>query len=67
MKWMLILIVTINPNWDGRGGSSVTVQQVPFITQQACERALQQARQIDGKEHNGTNTVHVYGFCAEDQ
>lgn len=64
MKWILILIATINPSVNGAGGSSVDVQHVEFLTRQACEDALRQARQLNEVEQNRTATIHVHGFCA---
>lgn len=64
MKWLLILIVTINPTFDGRGGSSIEVQEIEFTTRGGCDAALQQARQLNNTEQNRNTVIHVYGFCA---
>lgn len=67
MKWILILIVTINPTFDGRGGSSVGIEKVEFASRAACLEALSTLKRDAAKVYNGNNETHVEGACIEDK
>ncbi len=63
-QWILVLIVSLNPLWDGRGGSGVAIEQVTFNSEAACHTALRQAKAL-ATERNRTTAVYVDGFCVQ--